>query len=300
LTRIPTSVDKACMTTAGIFGGLKRWVNRRTVFSNFLMPLAVLLIGHVSGRGCESYENRIQTLNYSFVSFPATIRKPELGGRDFKITIDGKPVENVSTVSIYLFNTTGRDYEDVPISITFRGPDQSKPVLIRDRPDLKPEQYERRQLDAAAPNELRLGYDLRVVNRSDKQVFQCDFTFEGATVPEVSVDISKKGVEAQHVDFAELRRADDPSRGIVIGWNWPTVIFLSIYGLLILIGSSLSNRLAGASSRVGGATELRPLVIRRGDDSYVVNDYEKADLDALVASGHARKLKSPKNHQDSA
>jgi hypothetical protein len=74
-----------------------------------IIPLVVVSIGGLLTWWFIWYPARHWPLHYRVVRQSAIMAKPDLGGQDFQIIVGGHPVDNVSTVSVELYNDTDYD-----------------------------------------------------------------------------------------------------------------------------------------------------------------------------------------------
>jgi hypothetical protein len=120
------------------------------------------------------------------------------------LTLDNKPIPNLSSVTVYLFNDDV-DFTDVPVFITFEPVNGQQPLLVEARPRVEPEGVVSIDAERASPNDqrLRVGYRFPVLNR--RQAVQLDFLFEGASAPAVSVDTLAKGLRTEQVTINQLQ-----------------------------------------------------------------------------------------------
>lgn len=177
------------------------------------------LLGGVLTFALYAYQNRLAVIEFIVAKTPAVIQRPELGGKDFKVTIGGQQVENISTVTVYVFNRSNQDFEDVPIVITASG--NPRPNLISSHVGLPSEAYtEIQQPGKLGSDEQKVGYQLKVANRSTQSVFRADLVFDGAVPPTISVDVLKKGIETRELDPSVLNKADGSWSPITSGIAW--------------------------------------------------------------------------------
>jgi len=105
-------------------------------------------------------------------------------------------------VSVYLYNNSDTDTEDVYLAVHFTYPDGSSPRPICN------EKIEEDHLfvesdDPKVQGQLgspdkpdRFGYHIKVANQSgdaNTPIFHADYIFDGATTPQVKVEIVKRG-----------------------------------------------------------------------------------------------------------
>lgn len=200
-----------------------------------LLPIVTTALSISGTYYVTQYSNRLRTLNYNTQSISGIIPKVELGGKEFQITVDGKRVDNISTVTVALFNLSDRDIDDIPVVVTFEpdGSDQ-RPELIQ----AKPRTSEHTFVELPPPTTKAMGkrldfaYNIPVANRSTTAFFQVDYTFAGPKAPKPILTINKKGVASE---FLELSRPTD-------GESIAGVITLALSGvsLGIVIATLLS------------------------------------------------------------
>ena len=199
----------------------------RTI-GKFSLPLLTFVLGICATLFTSWYNNRLATIYYSVTGSSGVIQRPELGGKNFQIVIDGQPVENISTGTVYLFNPSSKDLADLPVYITLKMPDGSAPKLIQSQVQLRPEQFETIAATTQSTKEARFGYKLKVVNRQDTAVFQANYSVEGNAAPIISVDVDKLGVQTEAIDPSRLTQ--DASR---IHWVPLVVAIFGIPSLFI-------------------------------------------------------------------
>ncbi len=143
----------------------------------------------------DRYSGRLRYLEYGVTSSPELFKRPELSGRQVEVRIDGKPVENISTVHVALYNRTDQDFENVPVELTF--PAATKIIQARSEtaPNAPPE-IPQTQPTAGTDGKIRYDYTIAHANRINDPVFIGDYTIEGPTAPALAVSVHGKGVEA--------------------------------------------------------------------------------------------------------
>lgn len=177
-------------------------------FTKVGMPIGIAIASCLCTLAYSSFNNRLRTLDYGVVNNPALLKKPETGAAKVTLQVDGKPVENVSTVSVFVFNRTDTDYENIPLHISLASPDGSPP----------PEILSMNVTAGTASTEITSNQDFKlgIANRSDKPIVQVDYLFAVANPPEVTAHVEKKGLELQR---RNLVNKSEGSSGEVTNWT---------------------------------------------------------------------------------
>lgn len=169
----------------------------------------------------------MRELTYSVASSPSLFRKPDLQGKSLHIAIDGKPVDNVSTVSVYLFNKSDLDYEDVAVEVAFTGKDGQRPKLLQDKATTPPSPTPilpitpQTQPATGPASSVRIEYNLKVVNRTNP-VFLGEYIFEGAESPHAVVAVKKKGLTLFRSAWGFARKGEIRLDGDTSANSWPS------------------------------------------------------------------------------
>src|SRR5204863_3848874 len=69
------------------------------------------IVAACSTLGITIWNTRQQSFEYFVLPSSALLKKPDLDGRILQISVDGRPIDNISTVSIQLYNKTSRSEE---------------------------------------------------------------------------------------------------------------------------------------------------------------------------------------------
>lgn len=168
---------------------------------SIVIPLATAMIGLVGGILFSRYNSRLQYLDYLVSQSGGIFKRPELGGRQLQITVDGKPVGNVSTTSVYVYNNSSQDYENVPLIVKLKSKDGKPLSLLFSRSTFDPVQKGSTQ--PAGDGTLSMRYEVPVANRVDNHIFGATYTVEGEDAPEIAVGVEKKGVEIRPLSAAK-------------------------------------------------------------------------------------------------
>jgi hypothetical protein len=171
-----------------------KWLERRLKIWSRADPYIILLLGAAFSYGLTQYSNRLRVLNYYVYSTSSLFPKPDLLGKKLEITLDDKPIENLSSTTVFIFGSD-QDLENIPINLRFLPVDGQPAKVIQVRPNLTPERYRETPLPEIGDGSVRRGYVIGVWNRETLMQFDC--LFEGTTPPEVSVDTMAKGVVMQ-------------------------------------------------------------------------------------------------------
>lgn len=169
--------------------------------SSKLWPILLIAISAIAGGTVtylyNTYEGRLRAIRYMVASSDAIFPIPKVTGKTLAVTLDSQPIENISSVTIWIGNYEA-DLTDLPIHIRMAPIDGQPPKLIQIKPDLPPERFEVIPLADLGDDSVRTGYKVKVFNRD--QVMRIDALFEGLKAPEITVDTMAKGVVPQKVD----------------------------------------------------------------------------------------------------
>lgn len=202
------------------------------------VPLLTCVLGVLLKDGCDRHNRQTQALDYYVVSTPSLIQRPNLGDKPLSVTVDGRPVSNLSTATLYLVNRSREDYENVPVEVSFSTSDGSPVELVRESvwPD--------RVSPTTAPTTVPAGrvtrrYVLGVANRqrANDTVLTVEYVFASEKVPNIGVYVEKKGLVAEQ---QQLLRKEDVERWTV----WATAIVSFLCGLAFIPAAKLGDRLA--------------------------------------------------------
>jgi hypothetical protein len=207
----------------------KSWVDR------WLAPILLIFFTFTVttiGKGYyDRYAGRIQELPYYVSSVPGLLKKPDLAGKKLVLMVDGQPAENLSTVSVSVFNNSDTDFDDLPLILIFTNPDGSIPKQIQQIVHapagwLDPPPTQPATIPVGNPTELR--FTLKVANRNKEAIFRGDFTFEGEQAPTLKVTAVKKGVMAVTKDLNTATGSTNAAMwtpALVIGFISASVLF---------------------------------------------------------------------------
>ena len=214
--------------------------SKRFKWSTLLVPVVCSLITAFITYNVQQYSGRLRTLKYVKQVSAGIIKRPELNGRNLKLMLDDRPIDNVSTATISVFNTTDQDFEDVLLEVVFSGDGKSKPVLIQPKIQQPPEAYEEVKLADRGDNALRLAYKVKIANRSNQAIFSGDYIFEGEKAPTVEVGVQKRGLGLEEVSLDAFVQSQKP-----ISWmTWTLaaeIMFFVVWGVYMVKMYNLSG-----------------------------------------------------------
>ena len=192
---------------------------------NWIGQLVIIAITAIAAGAATywftEYSDRVRAFKYQVISSPSIIKKVDLRGKQLQVMIDQKPIQNISTVRVAIFNTTGRNYEEVPVEIAFSPINGKTPILMQGIPQTPPETFEETKLTDMGDNSLRLGYKIKVCNNSNNALFYADYIFEGEQAPNVYLAVRKKGL-----DIVEMPQIANEKRDIwsLSSFMWGAVV----------------------------------------------------------------------------
>lgn len=155
-----------------------------------------------------NWSDRLRTLQYYTASGSGIINKPTIAGKQIDILIDKKPIDNISAVAVSLFNTSDKDYADVPLEVVFTPANGRQPLLIQANIKTPTEFYDAMSLPDAGDGTVRYGYRFHVVNRSpnNNAFLEATYFFEGDQAPSISVVSMKEGLIAQRAEISKTQQ----------------------------------------------------------------------------------------------
>jgi hypothetical protein len=162
-------------------------------------PIIVAVVASLLTFFWFAYNGRERELKYTLVSNSGLFQRPEMPGKDVKLVVDNRAIENISTINISLSNPTDQDYENLPIEISFTSNDGNPARLIFASSTSWPGGLSlppQTQATTTPTTLVQYTYNLSIVNRRDPVVWSGIYTFEGAKAPSVKVDLMKKGLFA--------------------------------------------------------------------------------------------------------
>jgi len=192
-------------------------------WSKLIIILFTAIASAAIGYGFNLYSGRMRVMKYTLSSSSGIIQKPEIVGKTLAVTLDGKPIENLSSIAVFIMSTD-QDLVDVPIYLRFAAIDGHKPKLLQVIPKLAHEWWEEIPVTDAGDNALRYGFKIKVWNRN--QVVQFDTLFEGDKAPQVIVDTMQKGVTTQWVPM-ETKEANSDT------YRWVVGVLSAVLGLVL-------------------------------------------------------------------
>lgn len=212
----------------------KRNQKRFDWFTKVIIPVALFVLGYFVKYGYDYYTSRLRVIRYAPVVSPALLTKPDLGGKQLQLTLDGKPIDNLSSVTIHLFNDD-EDLEKLPIYVAFPPVDGQQPKLIYARPKLASEAY--KEIPAAADGSVKVGYEIVVLNRNT--TFQIDCLFEGEHPPTPTVYTLTKGVKTElttlQSETETMLKLNQGGIFITLGQSALAVVIISLIPLALSI-----------------------------------------------------------------
>jgi len=156
------------------------------------------------------------------------INKLELPNDDIKVLVDNHPVDNISEVSISLFNATDQDFDDVLVDLIFSPIGGKLPALIQPNVTTSKEFFSEVPWRSDSDG-LHVGYNFKILNRNTQPALLGNYFFLGATAPELKVFVIKKGLSAERLEIGKS------VSGSLFTYVW--VSLLSFIGVSILFWS---------------------------------------------------------------
>ena len=167
--------------------------------------------------------------------------------------LDSKPIDNLSVVSIRLYNLSDTDYEKIPVYIELIPyGDQIINVVAEEilGSNELPEGVE--PIDSVSPSRMagatRLGYTVLTSNRNREPVFLADYLILGDNLNDVRVEIQKKGVTTREFSYEHLWEKTGLDRVLDETWEFVVILiflgsWLAITAGSVMVGAWFSKRL---------------------------------------------------------
>jgi hypothetical protein len=213
-----------------------------------LLVVIGAFIGIVGTLGIDSYQNRLKFIEYT-VYESNEIFSPvyeNIGNDQVSIEINKNKIDNVSELTVNIFNLTNTDFSDVPIFLELYNKDedgQQINVISSQYFDPNKSKEAITTIDSLKPsfkNGLRYGFLLNPVNRQEdlNNPFTLKFLIKGKKTPEVLVQTNKAGLGIKKIDKEEeytISKSDQ---------SWIKIFFsvMSVLTLLILILTLVISR----------------------------------------------------------
>jgi hypothetical protein len=257
MSDIKPKSDAASVRVSPVNKQRSEWLSPM-VLSGILCALIGVIGGGVATYWLTERENQMRWLEYVVLPESGVIKKPELqGGKDLKVTLDNKPINNISTVTLYVFDRTGRSYKDVPINITISPNNGKAPALIQTKRMMAPEIYDEKQLPGLDDGSITYQYTIHVINPTNEASLQVGYVFEGDQAPSVKADVRYPGLgitPRQIIQHAE----------VPIGQMIVTVVGLIVCGAtafrLLVLNDRLNKRKRELEQKLSNAeAELKNL-----------------------------------------
>src|SRR4051794_26846551 len=71
---------------------------------DLVKKIIIAVVTFLLGTWWASYSGRLREFTYTLAGSSAIIKRPEISGRQITILIDDKPIDNISTVRMEVFN----------------------------------------------------------------------------------------------------------------------------------------------------------------------------------------------------
>lgn len=187
---------------------VKKWDIQKAILAFVFGVLAIIVGGVLLGL----YNNRIRTMSCYTSTNNSIISRPDLGEKKIEVLVDGKPIENFSTISLYLVNDTDIDYEKLKFKVTFIPAVDGLPIRLL-RTDVNPVSPSFAEIDPPIMpviTEFRCQYEIGVANRG-RPAFYATYIFDAQVAPKIAVAVEQKGLE---VSLQELSR-NQTGRGML-------------------------------------------------------------------------------------
>jgi uncharacterized protein affecting Mg2+/Co2+ transport len=177
----------------------------KATFTTIWLPIITAVVGVALGGFItywfSEYSGRLRTLQYFASSNSGLINTPQVAGKTLQVLLDGKPVKNISAVSISVFNLTDLDYDNVPIEVVFSPVDGKTPSLIQANINTDKETFDVLPVQDQGDNTLRFRYRIHLMNRSNLAALNATYFFDGDQAPTMELKVDYKGLIAKQVEI---------------------------------------------------------------------------------------------------
>lgn len=167
------------------------------------VSIIILALGTGVGIIVQQYRDeqssQIRYLDREIFTNESIFSRPYILNKNLEISLDGKPIKNLSRVVVSVYNLSDRDFEQVPVYIDLEPSKGEKievvgeealgandlPEGISRLPNLKPSRI---------PGAVRYGYMIKTANRGEESVFRANYWILGDVTPKPSVETNKRGL----------------------------------------------------------------------------------------------------------
>ena len=188
----------------------------RDLFSKLVVIIIPLILGGLIGLFTQAWRDKqqVQTryLDQS-VSISDVIGHRSIPGRKLEILLDNKPIENLSQVSISLFNATDQPYDDIRAYVDIKPVEgDSLEVISQDVAGANGlREAVTRESNVITPGRagsIHLGYTIKTANPlGSEPIFIAKYIVLGRERPALaSLTIDKKGLDTRQLDFANFQK----------------------------------------------------------------------------------------------
>jgi hypothetical protein len=182
-----------------------------------LTNIFLLIVGALIGFGVQilrdTSDKKRRFLDVKVSFSDGIFSRPDIQNRNLEILLDNKPIKNLASVDITIYNFSDRDYDNVPVYIDFEANDPNEQIEII-KTDVAGAHGIREQIESlqrhpsGSKRLIQEGYQVKTLNRpqDDDPVFQARYLFLGDKTPKVSVYTVKTGLEPRLFSFPYQRK----------------------------------------------------------------------------------------------
>jgi len=144
---------------------------------------------------CVQDRSGVRNLEYTRSVREGLVNLPKSLPSKLQLTYDGKPVENLSSVTYQIFNRTGKSFQEVKIFFEIGSLDGA-PAELLSKTIEGPKGYPRDGFQELTPKMSSIGWQVETVNPSDSllDAFEVTFLFPGPKAPKVDLSALKSGL----------------------------------------------------------------------------------------------------------
>lgn len=211
----------------------------KKIFAQILASVVILVIGTLVGGFVEKHrteaQGKIRFLDVAISKGKSILSRPTIPGKNIEIMLEGKPIGNLSEVTLGIYNFTDRDYSEVLVYIELIPQGGTTLDVVGQQAvgeNNLPEAVE--PISNVSPSNIkgasRYGYKIRNVNRTGELIggasFQVRFLLLGDEVPEVKVAIDKVGLKLQEFSYQRSAKGTLALIRVVIAISFIAYCFL--------------------------------------------------------------------------
>ena len=161
----------------------------------------LLVIGAIVNQFFIDYNDRIRYLERRTEISEGILSRTPISKDDISIKYKEEILNDISFISVKLYNFSDKDFEDIPVYIDLNPVSKSSvEVLVEYASGAKRLPVKEIEVSGLKedPRIVRYGYLIKAANRlEDNEIFSSSFVVAGNVAPIPSIEIQKKGLESR-------------------------------------------------------------------------------------------------------